>query len=159
VDLLASLSAIAGGHGVGRIMRRNRPAGIRSRTVYEVPAAVVLHQAHREVQKLVMAKDLERFSRTVAHQYASLIRDGSWFGPMRKALDAFVASVQEQVTGAVRLRLFKGDVHVAGRRSPHAAFAPTLSAEETRGAFGGSVVVGFPGTRPAPVSAAKARAR
>ena len=131
VDLIASLNTIAGGHGVGRIdMVNDQPSGISPREIYEAPAAVVLHAAHRELQKLVTAKELYRFSRAVSLEYAAIVNGGSWFEPMRKALDAFVATVQEQVTGTVRLRLFKGDARAVGSASPHALHGAALATDE-----------------------------
>src|SRR6185503_8792145 len=91
IDLISNLGTIAGAHGVGRIdMVENRLVGIKSREIYEAPAAVVLHAAHKELQKLVTTKDLERFSRMVSLQYADIIYNGLWFTPLRHALDAFV---------------------------------------------------------------------
>jgi argininosuccinate synthase len=128
VDLIASLGTIAGAHGVGRIdMVENRPPGVKSREVYEAPAAVVLHAAHRELQKLVTPQDLDRIARIVSQQYADLVYSGMWFTPMREALDAFVEKVQERVTGAVRLKLFKGDCRIVGRRSPFALQGETTA--------------------------------
>ena len=125
LDLIASLGTIAGAHGVGRIdMVENRLVGIKSREIYEAPAAVVLHAAHKELQKLVTTKDLERLSRFVSLQYADLVYNGLWFTPLREALDAFVEKVQERVTGVVRLKLFKGDCRIVGRKSPYCALRP-----------------------------------
>jgi argininosuccinate synthase len=128
LDVIASLGIIAGGHGVGRIdMVANRAGGLKSRAVVEAPAAVALHLAHRELQKLVTTKDLDRWSRSVSLRYADIINDGLWFTPEREALHAFVAAVQERVTGAVRLRFFRGDVRVAGRTSPYALHKPATA--------------------------------
>jgi argininosuccinate synthase len=122
LDLVASLGTIAGAHGVGRVdTLEERPTGVRSREVYEAPAAVVLHTAHKELRKFVTARGLDRFSRVVGLEYAEVICSGLWFTPLREALDLFVEKVQERVTGAVRLRLFKGGVRVVGRRSPFAS--------------------------------------
>ena len=129
VELIASLAMIAGAHGVGRIdMVEDRLPGVKSREVHEAPAAVVLHAAHRELQKLVTARDLDRVARFVSLQYADLVYNGMWFTPLRGALDAFVEKVQERVTGAVRLKLFKGSCRIVGRRSP---FAPSGQALAT----------------------------
>jgi argininosuccinate synthase len=122
LDLVASLATIAGAHGVGRVdALDDRVAGVAVREVYEAPAAVVLHTAHRELRRFVTTGALDRFSRMVGLQYAEVISNGLWFTPLREALDLFVDKVQERVTGAIRLKLFKGDVRVVGRRSP---FAP-----------------------------------
>lgn len=121
VDLITSLETIAGAHAVGRIdMMEDRLDGIRSREIYEAPAAVLLHAAHRELERLVTPRDLARLSTELGRKYADLIYDGLWYSPTRDAIDAFVAKVQEHVTGTIRLKLFKGDCHVVGRRSPFA---------------------------------------
>jgi argininosuccinate synthase len=125
VELIGSLGTIAGAHGVGRIdMVENRLLGVKSRVAYEAPAAIPLHAAHEELQALVTTRDLDRFARTVSAQYADLVYNGLWFTPLREALDAFVDRVQDRVTGAVRLKLFKGDCRIVGRRSPYAVYEP-----------------------------------
>jgi argininosuccinate synthase len=119
VELIESLTTIAGGHGVGRIdMVENLVAGIKSREVYEAPAAVVLHAAHQELTSFVSSRDLDRLVRELSVKYADLVYNGHWFTPMREALDAFTATVQERVTGVVRVKLFKGAYTVVGRQSP-----------------------------------------
>ncbi len=92
LELIESLETIAGAHGVGRIdMVENRLIGIKSREIYEAPAAVVLHTAHRELEKLVIARDLERIKHDLARTYADLVYNGLWFSQTREAIDAFVA--------------------------------------------------------------------
>ena len=119
LELIGSLGIIAGAHGVGRIdMVENRLAGTKAREIYEAPAAVVLHAAHKELQKMVMTTGVDRFSRAVSLQYADTIYNGLWFTPLREALDAFIDKVQERVTGTIRMKLFKGDCRVVGRKSP-----------------------------------------
>jgi argininosuccinate synthase len=121
LELIGSLAILAGAHGVGRIdMVENRVAGSKARESYEAPAAVVLHAAHKELQKMVVATGVERFSRAVSLQYADTIYNGLWFAPLREALDAFIDKVQERVTGVIRMKLFKGDCRVVGRKSPFA---------------------------------------
>ena len=112
VDLIVSLRTIAGAHGVGRLDL----VETKVRKVYEAPAAVVLHSAHRELTKLAASRDLDRFTRQVRVHYADLLCHGLWYSPFREALDAFVDKVQERVTGEVRLKLFKGACRPAGRR-------------------------------------------
>ena len=90
------------------------------REIYEAPAAVVLHSAHKELQKMVVTTGVDRFSRAVSLQYADTIYNGLWFAPLREALDAFIDKVQERVTGVIRMKLFKGDCRVVGRKSPFA---------------------------------------
>jgi argininosuccinate synthase len=119
VELIESVETIAGAHGVGRIdMVENAAAGGKSREIYEAPAAVVLHTAHGELEKLVVPRDLERLGHDLGRAYADLAYNGRWFSPTREAIDAFMRTIQPRVTGAVRLKLFKGDCRVVGRRSP-----------------------------------------
>lgn len=106
-ELIGSLETIAGVHGVGRLDTLEHAAGVTSRRVYEAPAATVLHAAHRELEALVIPGDLRRLERHLSIAYAEAVREGRWFTPARTALDAFVASVQQHVTGTVRLEVFK----------------------------------------------------
>ena len=123
VELISSLETIAGAHGVGRIdLLENRLGGTKSREIYEAPAGVLLHAAHSELQKYVTPRDLARLASDVGVKYADLVYNGHWYSPTREAIDALVAKVQERVTGAIRLRLFKGDFRVVGRKSPFALY-------------------------------------
>ncbi len=132
LDLVGSLGIIAGAHGVGRIdMVENRLAGQKGREIYEAPAAVVLHAAHKELQKMVVTTGVDRFSRAVSLQYADTIYNGLWFAPLREALDAFIEKVQERVTGVIRMKLFKGDCRVVGRKSPFALYDTASAAVAT----------------------------
>jgi argininosuccinate synthase len=143
-ELIHSVATIAGLHGVGRIdMIENRLVGIKSREVYEAPAAVVLHAAHRALEALVMPKDLVRLKREMGVTYADLVYNGLWFTPMRQAIDAFVGTMQAQVTGEVRLRLSKGDCRVVGRRSPFALYDHALATYEKGDRFDHTAAVGF----------------
>ena len=144
IDLIASLGTIAGAHGVGRIdMVENRLVGIKSREIYEAPAAVALHAAHKELQKLVTTKDLERLCRFVSLQYADIVYNGLWFTPTREAVDALVEKVQERVTGVVRLKLFKGDCRIVGRKSPYGLYDHGLATYDAGDTFDQSAAVGF----------------
>ena len=127
-ELIAALNQTAGAHGVGRIDHlESRVVGIKSREVYECPAAVVLTSAHQALEALVLPRDLLDFKRTVEQRYSLLIYDGLWFTPLRTSLDAFVNATQERVTGEVTMKLFKGAAHVSGRRSPLALYQPKLA--------------------------------
>jgi argininosuccinate synthase len=118
VELIESVETIAGAHGVGRIDRgEDRLAG-DSRDFYEAPAAVLLQAAHRELEALIVAPDLQHLMHGLGRAYADLVYDGRWFSTTREAIDAFVAAVQRRVTGSVRLKLFKGECQVVGRQSP-----------------------------------------
>jgi len=123
LELIESLETIAGAHGVGRIdLIENRLAGIKSREIYEAPAAVVLHAAHAALTKLVITRDLDRLTHDMSRTYAELVYSGHWFSHAREAIDAFVQVVQPRVTGSVRLKLFKGDCRIVGRKSPFALY-------------------------------------
>jgi argininosuccinate synthase len=144
IELIHSVSTIAGVHGVGRIdMVENRLVGIKSREIYEAPAAVVLHAAHRELEGIVISRDLQRLKRQLGTAYADLVYNGLWFSPTREAIDAFVATIQPKVTGTVRLRLFKGDYRVVGRRSPFALYDHALATYEAGDRFDHTAAEGF----------------
>jgi argininosuccinate synthase len=144
LELVESLETIAGTHGVGRIdMMENRLVGIKSREVYEAPAAVVLHMAHQELEKLVIPRDLERLKHQLARVYADLVYNGVWFSHTREAIDAFVRAIQPRVTGTVRLKLFKGDCRVVGRRSPNALYDRDLASTDTGDLFDHKSAEGF----------------
>jgi argininosuccinate synthase len=144
IEMIESLQTIAGAHGVGRIdMVENRLVGIKSREIYEAPAAVVLHAAHRDLEGLVTPRDLDRVKRDLAVRYADLVYNGLWFSPLRDALDAFVATVQERVTGSVRLKLCKGNCIVVGRKSPFALYDHALSTYDAGDTFDHRAAEGF----------------
>lgn len=142
LELIESLETIAGAHGVGRIdLVENRLVGVKSREIYEAPAAVVLHAAHGALAKLVLTRDLDRLRNDMSRTYADLVYNGLWFSHAREAIDAFVAAVQPRVTGTVRLKLFKGDCRVVGRKSPFALYHQgQASAPLPAAASSGSVV-------------------
>jgi argininosuccinate synthase len=144
VELIGSLETIAGAHGVGRVdMVENRLVGIKSREIYEAPAAHVLHAAHKELEKLVIPRDLERLKHDMARLYADLVYNGLWFTPTREALDAFNAKIQERVTGTIRVKLFKGNCLVVGRRSPFALYEHSLATYDAGDLFDHSAAEGF----------------
>jgi argininosuccinate synthase len=117
--------------------------GIKSREVYECPAAVVLIAAHQALEALVLPRDLLDFKRSVEQRYTLLIYDGLWFTPLKAALDAFVASTQERVSGEVSMKLFKGSAHVAGRRSPLALYQPALATYSSGDEYRRQMAEGF----------------
>lgn len=144
LELIESLETIAGAHGVGRIdIVENRLVGIKSREIYEAPAAVPLHMAHRELERLVIARDLDRLTRGLSGVYADLVYNGHWFSQTREAIDALVRWIQPRVTGSVRLKLFKGDCRVAGRRSPYALYDPALASYDSGDHFDHRAAEGF----------------
>jgi len=143
-ELIGSLETIAGVHGVGRIdMVENRLVGIKSREIYEAPAGIVLHHAHRELEGMVIPKDLQRLKQRLAQEYADIVYNGLWFAPTREAIDAFVANVQQRVTGTVRLKLYKGDCRVVGRKSPFALYDQGLATYDEGDKFDHTAAEGF----------------
>ena len=160
VELLQSLDTIAGAHAVGRIdMVENRLVGIKSREIYEAPAAVTLHMAHKELQTFVTARDLERLTSDLAVRYADLVYNGLWYTPTREAIDALVHKVQEKVTGVIRLKLFKGDCRVVGRKSPFALYDHDMATHEESDAFDHAAGEGFVKIWGLPVEIAARKAR
>ena len=144
LELIESLDTIAGAHGVGRVdMVENRLVGIKSREIYEAPAAVVLHAAHRELESLVIPRELERLTHDVSRAYADLVYNGLWFSPTREAIDALVRTIQPRVTGSVRLKLFKGGFRVVGRRSRYSLYDAELATYEAGDRFDRTAAEGF----------------
>ena len=159
-ELIDSLETIAGVHGVGRIdMVENRLVGIKSREIYEAPAAVVLHSAHRELEGFVIARDLHRLKQRLSQEYADNIYNGLWFSPAREAIDAFVQNVQQRVTGTVRLKLFKGGCRVVGRKSPFGLYEHSLATYDDGDRFDHSAAEGFIKIWGLPVETAAKNAR
>lgn len=143
-ELIESLNEVAGRHGVGRIDHiENRLVGIKSREVYEAPAATVLIRAHSDLESLVMTKDLMHYKRTVEQHYSDLVYNGLWFSPLKEALDAFIEKTQENVTGIVRVRLFKGTAAVVGRSSPNSLYDTSLSTYDKGDEFDHAAAKGF----------------
>jgi argininosuccinate synthase len=128
VAMVERLNKIAGAHGVGRLdLVENRLVGIKSRGVYETPAGTVLHLAHRELERLVLDRDTLHFKQSISVRYAQLIYDGLWFSTLREALAAFVDETEKEVTGEVRIKLYKGRAEAVGRRSPRSLYRQDLA--------------------------------
>ena len=144
VPLIQKLNEVGGKHGVGRIDHvENRLVGIKSRELYEAPAAVILHDAHKELEALCLSKQALRFKTLVAQEYADLIYNGLWFGGFHQDLFAFVASNQRFVTGHVRVKLFKGKGTVVGRKSEFSLYNKKLATYETGDQFDHESAKGF----------------
>ena len=127
-QLVTELNNSAGARGIGRIDHvENRLVGIKSREIYEAPAAVTLHAAHHALESLTITRDVGRFQRIVADEWARLVYDGLWFSALRTALDAFVQETQVHVTGAVRMRLEGGAARVVGRRAQQSLYRSDLA--------------------------------
>jgi argininosuccinate synthase len=144
VSLVSELNRIGGAHGVGRIdMIEDRFVGIKSREVYEAPAAVILHQGHRALEELVLDGEAARFKTSVADEYARLVYQGKWFSHHRRDLDAYVESTQAPVTGKVVVKLHKGSAQVVGRSSPFSLYRPRLATYSAGDQFDHEAAVGF----------------
>jgi argininosuccinate synthase len=144
LSLVERLHRMAGENGVGRIDAiENRLVGLKSREIYEAPAAVVLHAAHRAVEDLTLARDSLRFKDLVKPIYADLIYNGLWFGALRRDLAAYVSSSQQHVTGTARLKLYKGLATVVGRQSPLSLYDRELATYGSGDVFDYAAAEGF----------------
>ena len=143
-ELIAALNVQAGAYGIGRIdMIENRAVGIKSRELYEAPAAMTLIAAHQALEDLVLTKAELNAKREIEATWAKTVYDGLWFSPVREALDAFVAKTQELVTGEVRVRLQAGAPRSSGRRSEHALYARALASYAPSRRFPHDAAEGF----------------
>ncbi len=143
-EVVAALNERAGVQGVGRIdMVEDRLVGIKSREVYEAPAAVTLLTAREELAALTVDRDLARFARTVSQRWAELVYDGLWFSPLREALDAFIVETNAYVTGEVRVVLHGGRAVVTGRRSDQSLYDYGLATYDSGDTFDQSLARGF----------------
>ena len=123
LELVLELNRIGGENGVGRIdMVENRLVGMKSRGVYETPGGTILYAAHQEIESLVLPGDLLRFKDSIGPKYAELVYNGAWYTPLRQSLDAFIEHTQEKVTGSVKVKLYKGNCIILGRRSPYSLY-------------------------------------
>ena len=138
------IKALGAAHGVGRSdLIESRLVGIKSREVYEAPAAQVLSEAHAELERLVLDRELLHYKQGVALKYAELVYDGLWWTPLKTALDAFVATTQRRVSGWVRLKLLKGRCQVVGRRSPYGLYHKGLATYGKADQFDRQAAEGF----------------
>jgi argininosuccinate synthase len=123
VDMFTRLNKIAGAHGIGRVdIVENRLVGMKSRGVYETPAGTVIFRAHQALESICLDKYTMQYKDSVAVKYAELVYNGMWFMQLREALDAFVKVTQQTVSGSVRLKLYKGNIIIAGRKSPFSLY-------------------------------------
>ena len=144
VELVDRLAAIAGEHGIGRIdMVENRLVGIKSREIYEAPAAVVLMNAHKALEALTLSKIQARWKERVAQEYADLIYNGLWFSAHHQDLAAYVQSTQRHVTGDVRVKFWKGTVNAVGRQSDWSLYSHALATYSSGDQFDQSAAQGF----------------
>jgi len=144
LDLIKKLNELGGKHGIGRIDHiESRLVGIKSREVYEAPAAVILIKAHQDLEKLVLARDVIHFKPIMENVFSELVYNGLWFSPLRKAISAFIDDTQQNVTGTVRLKLYKGSATVVGRYSEKALYIKNLATYEGIDEFDQTYSKGF----------------
>ncbi len=142
--IVKQLTGLGAKHGVGRIdMVEDRLVGIKSREIYEAPAAVILHTAHSELEKLVFSRDLYEFKKLVSQRYSQLVYFGQWFSHIRECLDSFVETSQEFVTGEVKLRLCRGTCTVTGRKSAYSLYSEVLATYTSKDMFDHKAASGF----------------
>ncbi len=123
VELVAKLNEIGAKHGIGRIdLVENRLVGMKSHGVYETPGGTILYRAHQALEQLCLDKETLHYKQVIALKYADLVYNGQWFTTVREALDAFVNVTQEHVTGSARLKLYKGNIMLVGRKSPYSLY-------------------------------------
>ena len=128
VELITKLNEIGAKHGIGHIdMVENRLVGIKSRGVYETPGGTILYAAHNNLEELVLDRNTLRAKQEIALKYADLVYDGRWFSKLREALNAFVDETQKNVSGIVRIKLYKGSIIPAGAKSPHSLYLDELA--------------------------------
>ncbi|KFN02339.1 argininosuccinate synthase [Bacillus clarus] len=143
-ELIKTLNALAGKHGVGRIDHvENRLVGIKSREVYECPAAMTLITAHKELEDLTLVKEVAHFKPMIEQKLTELIYNGLWFSPLKQALNAFLQETQKHVTGTVRVKLFKGHAIVEGRKSEYSLYDEKLATYTVDDEFNHDAAVGF----------------
>ncbi len=134
--VMKTLNKLGGKHGVGRVdMVENRFVGMKSRGVYETPGGAILHFAHRQIESLTMDREVMHLRDSLIPKYATLVYNGFWYAPEREVLQALVTESQKNVTGTVRVKLFKGGIHAAGRKSPVSLYNPhiaTMEADPTK---------------------------
>ena len=143
-ELVKELNIIGGKHGVGRMdLIENRVVGIKSREIYEAPAAVILHKAHNELEKLVLDKDTFRFKQNLSNKLANLIYDGLWYSPLFESLMAFVDKTQETVSGEIILELYKGNISILSRKSQFSLYSKELATYAAGDTFDHKAADGF----------------
>ena len=144
VELVNILNAKAGEHGVGRIDHiEDRVVGIKSREVYEAPAALTIIEAHKDLEKLILTKWVLEFKHIIDNVWSWLVYNGFWFEPLKDALDAFIDNVEESVSGVVKVKLYKGNAVVVGRKSDNALYDLELATYEKFSKFDQKLAVGF----------------
>jgi argininosuccinate synthase len=144
IDLIQELNRLGGYHGVGRSdLLENRLVGIKSREIYEAPAATILYTAHKELEGLVLDRLTQHFKEIVSLKYAELIYDGLWYTPLKQALDSFVDSTQKNATGSIKVKLFKGRCNVTARKSRYSLYKREMATYGKEDQFDQRLAKGF----------------
>lgn len=143
-NLINQLNEIGGLYGVGRVdLLENRLVGIKSRELYEAPAATILYAAHRELESLVLDREIAHFKELISLKYSELVYYGLWYSPLKEALDSFVDTTQKLVTGSIKLKLFKGSCISVGRKSPYSLYKRELATYSKGDKFNQKLAEGF----------------
>jgi len=144
LGVMETLNKVGGRHGIGRVdLVENRFVGMKSRGVYETPGGALLHFAHRQMESLTMDREVMHLRDSLIPKYSTLVYNGFWFAPEREVLQALVTETQRNVTGLVRLKLYKGNIIAAGRKSPMSLYDPQVATMEGGGAYNQSDATGF----------------
>ncbi len=131
LDVMLELNRLGGKHGIGRVdIVEDRYVGMKSRGIYETPGGAILYSAHRQMETLTMDREVMQLRDSLVPRYATLVYNGYWFSPEREALQALVTETQKDVSGTVRLKLYKGNIIVAGRKSPKSLYDPHIASME-----------------------------
>lgn len=131
-DIIRELNRLGGRHGVGIVdIVENRVVGMKSRGVYETPGGTILMAAHNQLEELILDRETLAFKKTIGDKFADVVYEGKWWSPLREALQAFVTSTQERVTGEVKLKLYKGNIIKAGTTSPYSLYSESLASFTT----------------------------
>jgi argininosuccinate synthase len=143
-EMIAILNEIGGSYGIGRSdMVENRLVGIKSREIYEAPAGTIIYTAHRELEALVLDREVAHFKEIISLKYAELIYYGLWYSQLKEALDGFINSTQDKVSGTIRLKLFKGTCSAVGRQSAHSLYKKELATYGKEDKFDQKLAEGF----------------
>jgi len=144
VELVQQLNRIGGENGIGIVdMVENRLVGMKSRGIYETPGGTILYHAHSKLEEICLDRDTLHFKEGVASKFAELVYDGKWFTPLREALSAFVDSTQQNVTGDVKLKLYKGNIVDAGVTSPYSLYDKEIATFSTDHVYNQADAAGF----------------
>jgi argininosuccinate synthase len=144
VELIKKLNKVGGAYGIGRIdLVENRVVGIKSREIYEAPGATILYLAHLELERLTLDRDTFHYKELISPRYAELVYCGFWESSLKKTMDAFVSATQKKVTGTVRVKLYKGNLWVVGRKSPYSLYQKRLATYGARDKFDRTSARGF----------------